>query len=122
MTIEGTFEYDDLFAGEQNLVTYQGTVLTGQGVLSRGSVLAQDSGNGDKLVLVDSGSATTSITEPYAILAEEVDTSSGDVVAPLYAAGVFNEDALIFGGTDDKETHRAALRDLNMFIKPITAA
>jgi len=70
---------DRLLYNTDGLRTGEETVLTGQGTLARGSVLARDSGNSDKLVLVDSASGTTSITAPVAILAEEADTSSGDV-------------------------------------------
>lgn len=51
---------------------------------------------------------------PYGILAEAVDASAAAVKSVGYLTGDFNENALIFGGTDDVETHRVALRDLNI--------
>jgi len=113
---------DRLLYNTDGLRTGEETVLTGQGTLARGSVLARDSGNSDKLVLVDSASGTTSITAPVAILAEEADTSSGDVDAPLYYAGEFNEDELTFGGSDTADTHRDAMRQRGLFIRtPVSA-
>ena len=57
---------------------------------------------------------------PYAILAEDVDTSLGAKQSVGYMTGEFNEDALIFGGVDDKDTHSVALRDLNIHLKKTT--
>lgn len=65
------------------------------------------------LKLVDS-SLGDGAQDPYAILAEDVDASSAIVAGICYLTGDFNENALIFGGTDDVETHRVALRDLNI--------
>ncbi|MFW5909197.1 MAG: head decoration protein [Thiohalospira sp.] len=109
-------DFDALLAGEP-IVTYSRTLQGGNGTLARGSVLAEDSDDGDKLVLVDSGSATTSIQEPKFILAEETDTSDGDIDAAVYAAGQFNENELTFGGDDGPDDHRDALRGLNIYLK-----
>lgn len=51
---------------------------------------------------------------PYGILAEDVDALVAASASVVYLTGDFNENALIFGGTDDVETHRVALRDLNI--------
>ena len=107
---------DNLIAGDFPLVTGEGTILTGQN-LSRGTVLARDSGNDNNLVIVDSASGTASIHDPVAVLAEDVDASEGNVTGPLYLSGEFNENALTFGGTDTADTHRDALRDLSIFLK-----
>lgn len=113
---------DRLLYNTDGLRTGEETVLTGQGTLARGSVLARDSGNSNKLVLVNDASATPSIQVAVAILAKEVDTSSGDVEAPLYYAGEFNEDELTFGGDDVADDHRDALRQRGIFIrKPVSA-
>ncbi|WP_321367944.1 head decoration protein [uncultured Desulfuromusa sp.] len=116
-----TYTPDNLIAGDFPLVTGDGTILTGQ-TLVRGTVLAKDSGNDNKLVIVDSASGTASIQAPVAVLAQDVDASAGDAVAPLYLAGEFTERSLTFGGTDTADTHRDALRDLSIFIKKTVAA
>lgn len=107
------FSSDGIRAGEE-------TVLTGQGVLARGTVVARDGAG--KLVPVDSGSGTASVRSAVAILAQDVDTSGGDVDAPLYYAGEFNEDQLIFGGSDTIADHRDAMRQRGLFTRgPVSA-
>lgn len=113
---------DRLLFNTDGLRTGEETVLTGQGTLARGSVLARDSANSNKLVLVDDASATASVQIAVAILAKEIDTSSGDVDAPLYYAGEFNEDELTFGGDDTIADHRDAMRQRGLFTrKPVSA-
>jgi hypothetical protein len=68
--------------------------------------------------LVDSANVDGS-AEPVAILADDVDATGGDKPAPVYLTGEFNEDALTFGGSDDADTHRDALRDLGILLKTI---
>ncbi len=68
--------------------------------------------------LVDSASVDGS-ADPVAILAEDVDATEADTPAPVYLTGEFNEDALTFGGSDDADTHRDALRALGIFLKTI---
>lgn len=116
-----TYTPDNLIAGDFPLVTGDGIILTGQ-TLVRGTVLAKDSVNADKLVAVDSVHATASIHDPVAVLAEDVDASAADQVAPFYLAGEFTANALTFGGTDTVDTHRDALRDLSIFLKKSVAA
>lgn len=112
---EGTRTYQNLIAGEFPRVEKVETILSGSGVLSAGAVLAQDSGNSNKLVPVDDASATSSIQSPYAILAEDIDATSGDVEAVVYLSGHFNEAVLSFGGDDTIADHRAALRELGIY-------
>lgn len=116
-----TYTPDNLIAGGFPIATGDGTILAGQ-ILTRGTVVAKDSGNANKLVIVDSASGTPSIQAPHAVLGEDVDATAGDVLAPLYISGEFNEDALAFGGADDVDTHRDALRDLSIYLKkPVSA-
>jgi hypothetical protein len=113
---EGTFAHPNLIAGEATLVTEKHTILSGAGDLSAGAVLAKDSGNSNKLVLVDSDSGTSSIQTAYAVLAEGVDASAADAEAIVYVKGHFNEDALTFGADDTVADHRDALRDKGIFL------
>ena len=55
---------------------------------------------------------------PFGVLCEDVVLASGaETLSAAYMMGTFNEDALVFGGSDDKEDHRAAMRNLNMYMK-----
>lgn len=111
-----TFTPDNLIAGDYPLVTDVKTILTGRS-LKRGTVLAEDSANSNKLVAVDSASGTASIQDPVCVLAEDVDATSADANGTVYLSGSFNEGGLTFGGTDTADTHRKALRDLNIYVK-----
>ncbi|MCF6179866.1 MAG: head decoration protein [Geopsychrobacter sp.] len=121
MAVLETHTPDNLIAGDFPIMDGDGTILSGL-TLARGTVLAKDSANADKLVKVDTASATASVKLPHAILAEDVDATAGDQLAPVYLAGEFNEGALTFGGTDTADTHRDALRDLSIFLKKAVSA
>lgn len=58
---------------------------------------------------------------PYAILGEDADATSAAKNVFVYKAGVFNKNALVFGGSDTADTHREALRDLGIFLKSAMA-
>jgi len=81
-----------------------------------GTVLARDSGNGNKLVPVNDASGTSSITDPHAVLAHDVDATSADAEAIVYIHGHFNGAALTFGGDDTAADHKDALRAKGIFI------
>lgn len=104
MSMQEKFEttMDNLFAASQIMpvVNDSMTIKKSQGVLKRGALLDKD-GN---LCTVDSGKTT--ISEVYAVLAEDVDTASADKSAPVYLTGEFNEDALSF-----KTENSAAIAD-----------
>ena len=116
-----SFTYDNLFAGDYPKVTSQITVPSGAGALARGTVLGKITSSG-KGVIVNSGGTDDGSRAPYAILAVDVDASNADVVAPIYLSGDFNENKLVFGGTDTADTHRAALRDANIYLHKAVAA
>ncbi|MBO8136795.1 MAG: head decoration protein [Desulfotomaculum sp.] len=50
------------------------------------------------------------------ILAEEVDTTGGDVTTEAYTSGHFNRQALIFGGDDTAANHETRLRELGIYL------
>lgn len=114
-----SFNYDNLFAGTQvqPVVAGEVTIASGQGVLTRGTVLGKLTAN-SKCVIVDSAADPADGSENiYAVLAETVDATSADAKAPAYFTGEYNENALTFGGTDDADTHRDAARALGIFFK-----
>lgn len=119
---ETALAHDKLFASDFPRVSEKQTLLSGAGDLTAGSVLAKDSGNANKLVLVNDASATASIQSPYAILADDVDASAADAEAMVFLAGHFNEEALTFGGDDTAADHRDALRDLGIYLSNVQEA
>jgi len=111
-----TMNHDNLLASDYPAVTDIRTVYTGQ-VLARGTVLAEDSAHSGALVPVNSASGTASIQAPVCILAEDLDTTAGNAGGAVFLSGAFNENKLVFGGTDAADDHRVALRDLNIYLK-----
>lgn len=111
-----TIPEDNLFADVNPVPqTREETLLTGQN-LTRGTVLGKITATG-KLVICDSAGTDDGRRTPYGILAKDADASGADKTILVYLSGSFNEDELTFGGTDTIETHRAALRDLNIYAK-----
>jgi hypothetical protein len=120
------FAPDNLFAGTQvaSVVAGSETILSGSGVVVRGTCLGKISAAGAsqyKCVPVNSANSNGSQTI-YAILAETVDATSADKKAPVYYTGEYNETKLIFGGADTINTHRTAARNIGIFFKPVVPA
>lgn len=111
----GSVAPDKLIGGhEVPLLTAGVTLAAGQGVLQRGSVIGIVTADG-KGKLVDKASVDGSQVAKY-ILPTEVDTTGGDVKVACYKTGLFNRDALIFGGTSTASDHEAELRDVGIFL------
>jgi len=115
---------DNLFAGTQTMPVVSGaeTVVSGSGVVVRGSVMGRITTGGkiNKIKLVDATSVDGS-EAAYCIMAETVDATSADVVAQVYYTGEFNTSALTFGSTDTYSMHRTNMRKMFMFGKTIKA-
>jgi hypothetical protein len=50
------------------------------------------------------------------VLEHAADATTTDVVATAYQSGMFNREALIFGGTDTADTHLETLRNLDIYL------
>ena len=109
-----TYTPDRLLAGAFPKATQEVTVAAGNN-LARGTVLGMVTADG-KCLAVDSA-LENGAEKPYAILAEPVDATDADAVGMAYLSGSFNQNALVFGGTDTVDTHRDALRDLSIYLK-----
>lgn len=110
-TSQGTFTPDGLIAGEDDPMTRQITLISGQNLV-RGAVLGKITASG-KYTLSLSASSDGSQT-PAVILAEACDASGGDKLTPAYFGGVFNENALTLGTAHTKASIREALRDVGI--------
>lgn len=117
LTATEVFNKDNIFAASQvqPVVATAATVLSGEGVLARGSVMGKVTASG-KLKLVDSTEDDGSQT-PYGILADSVDATSADATGVIFLTGEFNSDALVFGGTDTAADHEVAARKIGLFFK-----
>jgi hypothetical protein len=114
-----TFTFDNLFAGKIQPVVAGSETITGA-ALARGTVLGLITAS-DKCVAVD-GSLTNGAENVYAVLAEDVDASEGDVEAAVYYTGEYNENAVAFGGDDTVADHKVAARNVGIFFKPVVSA
>jgi len=86
----GTFaDFDDILATFDNTRMAPITVASEQGALKRGTLL-QKNANGKYVVC-------TSLTNLVGVLAEDVDTSGGDVNSLMYVEGTFKKDKLVAG-------------------------
>lgn len=96
-------------------------VAATQGALKRGTLLTAEG----KICHKEATGGGPEQSDPvfdevYAVLAEDVDTTSGAVVAPVYLTGEFREDALIIK-TDNSATigdFKASARKVGIFFKP----
>lgn len=113
----GTFTPDNLIAGNEITILTAGvTITSGQGVLKRGTVIGivTETGKGKK---VDK-TAVDGSQVPYAILTDDVDTTT-EITTTAYISGLFNINALIFGGTDTAVDYETELRKLGIFLKKV---
>lgn len=110
------FTPDNLFGGNvAPVVADKATIVSGAGVLTRGTVLGLVTASG-KLNIVDS-TALDGTKDVYAVLAEDVDATSADKKCGVYLTGEFNIDKLIFGGSDTATTHKVNARKIGIFFK-----
>lgn len=58
----------------------------------------------------------------YAILAEDVDATDADKVAPVYVTGEFNQSAVIFADGTTAADVKTAARALGIFLKSVVSA
>ncbi|MGI6156494.1 MAG: head decoration protein [Enterococcus lemanii] len=94
----GEMTPDKLFAGNNIPIhTVSGLVKSGQGKLTRGTVLAMSGGSAGtgKLVVLGTAAASNETLTPYGILCDEVDATGADAVAEIYLSGQFNKGALV---------------------------
>jgi hypothetical protein len=110
---------DNLLLDDLNEFTDQYTIVSGAGVLVRGTLLGLITASGKlKTSLTAAGDGSNSA---FAILAEDVDATSADKTASVYLAGSFNQAAITLGTGWTIATAKAALRSLGIFIKAIAA-
>lgn len=107
---------DHLLGAEFPNVVEPMTILTGQGVLGRGSVIGKITASGKGQLIA--AAAVDGSEDFYAVLTEDADTTSGDVVAPVAKTGMFVEDFLTFGAaTTIADVDKDAARGLGCFFK-----
>ncbi len=108
-----TIGADNLIAGiEIPFLTRGVEMLSGQGVVKRGSILTKDA-NG-KYFLIATNSQTAE-----GVLAEDIDTNLNSV-GIMYRQGHFNKEALLFGTSITKISELGrTLREINVVISNV---
>lgn len=105
MTTE-TYTPPNLIAGDYPLVTEPEVIASGQD-LQKGALLGRVTASG-KLVLSATAAGDGS-EKPIAVLTSALDTSGGDVEAPVYKTGIFHYSGLQVGAGWTKTSLRTAL-------------
>lgn len=109
-----TMAFDNLIGGSAiPCLTKNITIAAGEGILKKGTVLAQVTASGKYRKANsanDDGSKLGSV-----ILKEDV-AALEEVVATVYIQGIFIKEALVFGGEDTATDHEAALRSVNIIL------
>ncbi|MTI49697.1 MAG: head decoration protein [Firmicutes bacterium] len=118
----GQYTPDNLIAGHKFPMMLKGiTLAKNQGVVKRGTVLGKVTASG--LCKPVDNAAADGTENPYIILTDDIDTGDGsateDFLAEGYLTGVFNRDALIFGGDDTYSDHEDKLRELGIFLREV---
>lgn len=117
----GACEYDNLIAGNTIPThTATGTIASGQGKLTRGTVLALSTGTSGtgKLVILGTTAGSNETLTAYGILCDEVDATSADAVGEIYVTGQFNTERLIVKESYSMTTADVqALRDGGIYIE-----
>lgn len=118
-TNEGTLSVDNLGGGDFPRATDDIVLSGGQGVLARGTVLGVITASGE--AVVSTAGATDGSEDPKYILAETTDTSGGDVVAPIYKSGSFNEREITLGAGHTIASVRDALELRGIYLRSTVA-
>jgi hypothetical protein len=114
-TETGSTTPDNLVIGANVPILVKGlTIVAGQGVLVRGSVIGVITAGG-KGKLVAKASVDGSQVAKF-ILADNVDTTAADVVAQVYESGEFNRKALVFAAANTAADHEDSLRSYGIFL------
>lgn len=116
-SVPGTNIPDKLIAAYDILILTGGiTLKSGQGILTRGSVIGIETATG-KGILCDSASADGSQTAKYILAEDSIDTTNADVVATCYKTGIFQREALVFGANGAPATIDDDFRNVGMYLQ-----
>ena len=97
--------YDELVAGAT--ITRSGVILTGQGVLLRGTILGQDPAT---------GKWSQARRPSNGILVHNVDTTAGDKVGDVHVQGKYKDNVVIFPPAAVVAEVRAELHDQGVYL------
>lgn len=99
------YAYDELVAGET--ISTSGVILTGQGVLLRGTIMGKDGAT---------GKWARAVTPPAGILVHDIDTTAGDVTGVIYVQGKFKDNVVVLPAGKTLAETRTALWDSGIYL------
>lgn len=104
--------YDELLGGPEVHVLTKNVTLAKGAAHKRGELLT-----------IDSTAGTYSLTAKgkvaSVVLAEDVDATSADTVAPAFISGRFNREKLIVADGDTVDAHEEELRGVDIYLTSI---
>lgn len=114
----GTYEPDNLFAANQELPAVADALeIAANQDLKRGCLVDADGNACESTTTGEGDEAVTTYAEPYAVLAEDCDTTEGAKEAAVYLTGEFNIDALSAAADEDVKNYKLAARKVGIFMK-----
>lgn len=102
-----TFNPDGLVIHGVDLVAQPVTILSGE-VLVRGELVGKVTAGGKYIASLSAAADGSEV--PAGFVAEDIDASGGDQVAPIYFGGAFDADKLTLGADHTATTVEAAFR------------
>jgi hypothetical protein len=103
VTVEGTFNPDQLYAGEADIVTTQGVVGAASGALAQYQVVALVAG----LLVAFNAAGADGSEVAYGVLPHAIPDAAVDQDTPVIIGGVLNFDVLVAGGATYAELKAA---------------
>lgn len=117
---EGNFAPDLLLAGDHPIRTRGVTIASGQGELTRGTLLGIVTVGGNAVLSLAAAEDGSEV--PTCILGENVDATSAAVDSFAYIAGDFNENQMTFGTGHTADSVRDGLRGRSIYLhNPVVA-
>lgn len=117
---QDVFVPDQLVADLRTVITHGQRTITGGAYYKRGTVMGRVTASG-KLTIATAAAADGSQT-PVEILADDVDTTGGDVNGGTYGGGEFNANAVILGAGITLAAARDALAANRIFLRTSVSA
>jgi len=115
-----TYVADNLFYGDFPVTSDEVTVLEGQGVVKRGSVLGIVTATGKAKLVAEAADPADGSEKAKYVLLHDVDTGEGatadDAVAVAAKTGHFNGNALIVAESTEVADHIAELREVGILV------
>lgn len=109
---EGSFTPDELLVEVEQAGVR--TIAQGHGVVARGTVLGKITATGKLIPAV--AAANDGSQTPYAVSAEDVDTTAADGAGVVYLAATLNQNSLIFGAGHTAATVFDPLRAVDIHL------